>query len=583
MAKFIEHRNTMMRAEPAWQLTQGAWLDNDATGYCEVIGGEGNRDQSIRTRLLTVRNRGRVHMKTSNFAIKRKLNEARDFSEATDVIVDLVWGEYVAILEDSASARRVFMTDPLYSVRLYYRIGPNGEIRLDTRADNLLDDKSIEWNLDYLIEFATTQFGQIGETPFSQIKVVPPGHALLIGIDGEHVVKRVWYPKPACDQNIHSACAGAISHVYSSISANYSNVCAAISGGVDSSSGAIFLRKALGPDVPLRAIHLFSTSSPEFNEYSMARQVADSIDAELICIDVDKCLPFSDVVAANPPSGLSQDMLFLSIDKAIAEAIGSSTVVLEGQGGDLLFNAVPDARAVLDALRNRGWAFALRTAEKLAMLHNESVPRVLMMAGKIAARERLFRRDSSASTEPMSRLLVPLHRNARGRRPRSKNANEPCRSHFSLQDLDCFTSVMTPVTDLFLTHRINPFLAQPIVEAAMNITSYESFDDRNDRIVLRRIAHEITSVDVLWRRTKGTFDVGFIKGIQSNHDALRELLCNGVLMQAGRIDERELRLAFKETDVGQGAAAISLALLGCAEIFCRSWQEFLSSRAAASF
>jgi hypothetical protein len=141
---------------------------------------------------------------------------------------------------------------------------------------------------------------------------------------------------------------------------------------------------------------------------------------------------------------------------------------------------------------------------------------------------------------------------------------------------------MTPVTDLFVTHRINPFLTQPIVEAAMSISSYDSFDDRNDRIVLRRIAHEITSVDVLWRRTKGTFDVGFIRGIQSNYGAFRELIDNGVLMRAGRIDQQELQRALKETEVGQGAAAISLGLLGCVEIFCRSWQEFLSTKCAVS-
>lgn len=397
-----------------------------------------------------------------------------------------------------------------------------------------------------------------------------------------YTIKRTWHLKPSSEPDMHSVCSREITHVYSSIAENYTNVCAAISGGVDSSSGAIFLRRAIGPDVPLTAIHLFSTSSPECNERSMAQDIATSIGADLICIDVDKCLPFSDVVAANPPSNLSQDMLFLRIDKAISDAVGSSAVVVEGQGGDLLFNAVPDAGAVLDAWRNEGWAFALRTAEKLAMLHNESIPRILWMAAKIAARERLLPRDVCSSTEAMSRLLLPLDSGTRAWHRHRRPDKETSQFHFSLHDLDRFASVMTPVTDLSLTHRINPFLAQPIVEAAANIRSYDSFDHRNDRIVLRRIAHEITNVDVLWRRTKGTFDVGFIRGIQSNRDAFRELVCNGVLMRAGRVDERELRQALKEANVGQGAAAISLALLGCTEIFCKSWQEFLSTRHAAS-
>lgn len=548
----------------------------------DVLSIEHRHDQSISIKLLTARDGGRAHLKTSSSILRRQLTGARNFSEAIDTVIGLVWGQYILILDDLRSARRFFMTDPLYSIRLYYKRDANGDIRLDTSADSLLIGTDINWNLDYLTEFATTQFGPMGETPFSGIEVVPPGHGLFIDIEGSHVIERVWHPKPVSSFDIHSACAGAIEHVYTSVAEKYSDVCAAISGGVDSSSGAIFLRKAIGSNVPLKAIHLFSTSSPEFNERSMATHVAESLGAELICIDVDNCLPFSDVITTRPPSSLSQDMLFLQIDKAISNAIGPSAVMIEGQGGDLLFNAVPDARAVLDAWQDRGCAFALRTAEKLAMLHNESIPRILWMAGKIAARDVFSREGCSTPAEAMSRLLLPVHSDAYGRRPRSGLRKEALRSHFSLQDLDRFSSLMTPVTDLFVTHRINPFLTQPIVEAAMSISSYDSFDDRNDRIVLRRIAHEITSVDVLWRRTKGTFDVGFIRGIQSNYGAFRELIDNGVLMRAGRIDQQELQRALKETEVGQGAAAISLGLLGCVEIFCRSWQEFLSTKCAVS-
>lgn len=347
------------------------------TSCCDVLSIEHRHDELISIKLLTARDGGRAHLKTSSSILRRQLIGARNFSEAIDIVIDLVWGQYILILDDLASARRFFMTDPLYSIRLYYKRETNGDIRLDTSADSLLIGTSIDWNLNYLTEFATTQFGPMGKTPFSGIEVVPPGHGIFIEIDGNHTIERVWHPKPVSSFDMHSACAGAIGHVYSSIAENYSNVCAAISGGVDSSSGAIFLRKAIGSDTPLKAIHLFSTLSPEFNERSMAAHVAESLGAELICIDVDNCLPFSDVVTTRPPSSLSQDMLFLQIDKAISDAIGPSAVVVEGQGGDLLFNAVPDARAVLDAWRNRGCAFALRTAEKLAMLHNESIPRIL--------------------------------------------------------------------------------------------------------------------------------------------------------------------------------------------------------------
>ncbi|AIT19536.1 asparagine synthase family protein [Burkholderia thailandensis E254] len=380
---------------------------------------------------------------------------------------------------------------------------------------------------------------------------------------------------------MRASCAAALDDVYSRIAHSHPNVCAALSGGVDSSAGAIFLRKALGANAPLAAVHLYSTSSPDCYERDMAARVADSIGAQLICIDIDRHLPFSERIVRTPPAALNQDMLFLGIDRAVSNALGPSSVLLEGQGGDLLFRAVPDANAVLDALRSNGWSFALRTAEKLAMLHNDSIPRILLMAAKIALRRRLFGQDAPASRQTMSRLFASYApRAAAGRsRRHAPRADAPLDESISM--LDRFVSIMTPVTDAAYTSRLNPYLAQPVVEAAFGLHSYDSFDHRNDRIVLREIASAHTPVDVLWRRTKGSFGIGFVKGIVSHYDALRELIRDGVLMRSGRLDEAELEHALKAVRVGQNAAAISVALVGCVEVFCASWQNFVTNRHAA--
>ncbi|KOS99565.1 asparagine synthase family domain protein [Burkholderia mallei] len=72
-----------------------------------------------------------------------------------------------------------------------------------------------------------------------------------------------------------------------------------------------------------------------------------------------------------------------------------------------------------------------------------------------------------------------------------------------------------------------------------------------------------------------------MKGIVSHYDAFRELIRDGVLMRSGQLDEAELEHALKAVRVGQNAAAISLALVGCVEIFCASWQNFMTNRSAA--
>lgn len=536
-------------ARSGWRLERGAWTD--ARGYRALLSLDAAPDRPIGVTLLEAGDRARAYLRDAHSRIERSLARARTLQEARDTVTRSVWGAYLLVLDEAASGRRLFMPDPLHSVRLYYRTDERGRVDVDPRAANLLDRASIDWNLDYLIEFACTQFGPLDETPFASVRVV------------------------------RASCAAALDDVYSRIAHSHPNVCAALSGGVDSSAGAIFLRKALGANAPLAAVHLYSTSSPDCYERDMAARVADSIGAQLICIDIDRHLPFSERIVRTPPAALNQDMLFLGIDRAVSNALGPSSVLLEGQGGDLLFRAVPDANAVLDALRSNGWSFALRTAEKLAMLHNDSIPRILLMAAKIALRRRLFGQDAPASRQTMSRLFASYApRAAAGRsRRHAPRADAPLDESISM--LDRFVSIMTPVTDAAYTSRLNPYLAQPVVEAAFGLHSYDSFDHRNDRIVLREIASAHTPVDVLWRRTKGSFGIGFVKGIVSHYDALRELIRDGVLMRSGRLDEAELEHALKAVRVGQNAAAISVALVGCVEVFCASWQNFVTNRHAA--
>ncbi|KVE43175.1 lasso peptide isopeptide bond-forming cyclase [Burkholderia sp. BDU5] len=578
MAKSIE-RLDLTNAPPrsGWRLERRAWTD--AAGYRGLLSCNGGPDRPIGATLLEVG--GRAYLRDAHSSLDRALARARTLTDARDVVTRGVWGAYILVLDEAATGRRLFLPDPLHSVRLYYRAAGNGRVDVDPQAANLLDGAPIDWNLDYLIEFACTQFGPLDETPFASVRAVPPGCALIVDTDGRCTIERAWLPRTGAVGDVRASCAAALDDVYSSIARSHPNVCAALSGGVDSSAGAIFLRKALGADAPLAAVHLFSTSSPDFYERDMAARVADSIGAELICIDIDRHLPFSERIVRTPPASLSQDMLFLGIDKAVSGAIGPSSVLLEGQGGDLLFKAVPDANAVLDALHGKGWSFALRTAEKLAMLHNDSIPRILLMAAKIALRRRLFGQDASVSQQTMSKLFASraprgAAGQARTRTPRDLRADTP--SDESISVLDRFVSIMTPVTDAAYTSRLNPYLAQPVVEATFGLRSYDSFDHRNDRIVLREIASAHTPVDVLWRRTKGSFGIGFVKGIVSHYDAFRELLRDGVLMRSGKIDETELEHALKAVRVGQNAAAISLALVGCVEVFCASWQNFVANR-----
>jgi len=564
-----------------WKLQQKSWKD-DLPSICQPLIRELKTENGrICVRILRISDAGHIFMEKEPSEITQLLSRAKDFDETVRVVTQHIWGSYLMVLHDQENGSRLFMADPLYTVRVYYRASRDGSVEIDADIGKFISGSSVSWNIDYLTNFACSQFGIPGETPFSGVRTVPPGCAMTIDINGKISMHRAWLPHPVHDDDILADCPSALDKTYSSIVSTHSTVCTALSGGVDSSAGAILLRRAIGPGKPIQAIHFFSASSPEFNEVELARQVAGSINADLICINIEDHLPFSEMTTKAPPASLSQDMLFLGIDREISRRIGAQAVLLEGQGGDLIFNSSPDASVVLDAFHDRGLAFAFQTAETLAMLHNESVPRVLVSAARLAAR-RCFLGDRSAVG------LSGVFRNYRSRtgsdsalfrtHPFSQNRS-PSFSH-TIASLDSMLTIMTPATESAYTRRLNPLLMQPVVEAALAMKTYEGFTSENDRIVLRRIAHSYTPTDVLWRRTKGTFDIGFMKGIQENCQEFRELVYNGVLMGAGRLDETEFEKMLRQVSVGQSAAGITLALIGCVEIFCAAWTAHLSGRRA---
>lgn len=165
--------------------------------------------------LLEAGGRGRAYLREAPASVDRALARARTLADARDAVTRAVWGAYVAVLDEAATGRRLFLPDPLHSVRLYYRTDEDGRVDVDPQAANLLRGASIDWNLDYLIEFACTQFGPLGETPFASVRAVPPGCALVVDADGRCAIERAWLPRASAGDDVRASCAAALDEVYS--------------------------------------------------------------------------------------------------------------------------------------------------------------------------------------------------------------------------------------------------------------------------------------------------------------------------------------------------------------------------------
>lgn len=566
MERFIEPPKVVDVWQPGcWVLNQSAWLDISPKSYDQLSSPQLlNPDRSLFIRIVKHLNSGKVFFNEKAATLDRKLSHTKSFEEVISVVTSLIWGSYILIIDRKEDGARLFMPDPLASVRLYYKVCQSGVVKVASDVASLLDKRSIEWDTDFLARFGETQDLEKGRSPFLGIKTIPPRCALVIERSGALRIVTAWSPRANIDDDAHENCAKAILQVFSGLAEEHPTIVPSLSGGVDSSACAVFLRNAYGNGAEISAIHLFSQRSPDYNERRMAEQVARSINADLVCIDIAQHLPLTVLRTDRPPSCLNQDMLFLSIDRAIAEVAGPSTVILEGQGGDLLFNAIPDVNSVINAFRSCGPTFAMSVAEKLAKLHNESIPRIIFLAFLSSLRKFQLRAMQRFSTKQFFLSRCNIKRVAFQSSPLSM---------FSLSELDKMLSLMTPNTDVSRTSRVNPFLMQPIVEAAAGMTDFESFDDKTDRLQLRRIASSYKSIDVLWRKSKGSFDVGFLNGIMSNYDQVRQLIFDGVLVNSGRLERKRIERLLRDVTVGQSAAGVNTALIACVEIFCASWHH----------
>lgn len=492
----------------------------------------------------------------------------RDLFTAAQKLSGLLWGSSVCVLTDKETGDRLFYPDGAYTTRLFFAKS-DGKVLISTEIEDLVAVLGLEWNLEFLLHFSATQFGQRGGTAFVGVHVVPPGCALLVPMSNEpRVTKQLW---PTPQSNTRVSCHNAISEVYDHLTTTQKSFALALSGGIDSSASGIFARNSLGPDASLRAVHLHTSLSPDYQEKAFAEQIAREINAELIPIDIELSLPFSDIEPKVLPKTLSQEMMFIGTNRAIERELGDDVTLLEGEGGDLLFHAVPDVDIIDDAFADGGFKLAMATTERLARLHNSSIVRLLARAA--------FRRVSLAgANEHLQGVAGEIFT----KMPTlSKDSREM--SAVGRRDRDLIGALgrlleVTAPTYAVGIKRINPFLTQPIITAALGLKSYESFSEMNDRVVLRRLASHHCESEVLWRRTKGSFNAGILKGLQVHRDNYFDLVKNGVLFNNGLIKMEGVERALREVDVGQSPAGITLALLGCTEIYCAAWKRSLTGR-----
>jgi asparagine synthase (glutamine-hydrolysing) len=118
---------------------------------------------------------------------------------------------------------------------------------------------------------------------------------------------------------------------------------------------------------------------------------------------------------------------------------------------------------------------------------------------------------------------------------------------------------------------IAPLLARPVLEICLSLPTWRWIEGGRDRAVARAAYRGRLPDLVVERRSKGAVDHYVTALLERNRAAVRRLLLDGLLRQAGVLDAPAVEAAFAALEAGRPAEAHRLLELADAEAWARGW------------
>jgi asparagine synthase (glutamine-hydrolysing) len=332
-----------------------------------------------------------------------------------------------------------------------------------------------------------------------------------------------------------------------------------LSGGLDSSVVLACLCDA--PSRPRVICLTYYRPGGVSDERPWARLAVEPTGCETIEHARDPAIDFRALSGINVSACPAPTSSFLETDlleRRLAERHGA-TAISSGDGGDSIFGSTAARYSVLDYARRHGIRPSLlRLASDVALLGNQSVWNVLAKT----LRDDLFNRDRQltghlrearklVSAEVREPLLAARQafKHPWFRSGRLSPGTSEVLSFLTIPDL-FYPPLFNP--DEAAAEPVFPLLSQPLVELCLGIPSYIQFDEGRDRGLARRAFAGAVPAAILARTWKDRVQ-GFPEEIlQHNHDYLRELLLDGILVAQRYLDRSAVETAlsgqyFKES------------------------------------
>jgi len=487
------------------------------------------------------------HLFRSDGALLTDGTELPSFERPAQVrkhLLDRCWGAYLLVQPMTNGAQGfAILRDPSGAFPCIYCLEDGvGFITSDIALATSLNihRKQVDWNnIAYGLIYPHMKTGRTGLIGVNELL---PGCSLRV-VGPKTATRLEWSPWTfvASDKRFRDSreAAAAVRRAVVMVVCAWANVdeniLLELSGGIDSSIVGVCLKETRATVTCLSVM----TPIPGADERHYARLVAERLGVELHA----ETLRFEDArFNFAPPSHLVMPRIG-PLQYAIDEVIGAAgdcrdvTSYFSGSGGDTVFCYLDGAAPAADAFRERGWAAGMAAIRNLAELHQCT----LWKAGRLTLR-KLLRAPKPPYKAVWSLLAQPADFDVGADHPwfsAPKNALPGDRQRiFDLASNQVFIDNVPRGSRRWARM---PLLSQPVMEACLATPSWMCISGGRNRAVARDAFADLLPLEVLSRRSKGTF-MSYLGAVyQKNKEQMKDFLLTGHLQAHGLLDSDAVR------------------------------------------
>lgn len=534
---------------------------------------------------------GRLFEKPSPHSPSRRverLNEhfiQRVISSSGKFLSENYWGNYTVFLQDIQEKKMLIFPDPLGFASVFYAKIPGGMLVssdvyflkkiLGTQA--VLDDAYLTAQLCSPIGMLLTT----ERTAFLGIQEVTHGHGLIFSEKGMEV-KPFWNPfNPAYATSYSQK--NLLHTFFDVVQANLeecSNVWIQLSGGLDSSALLMAATHLLGTsDTKVRALTYGNQAVASSDERSFAKLISNFCRTECIShewknvFDFDK-EAFQNIFSDRPHSFLATGILERELEAKIREKTGDmNSIVWIGHGGDQLFCEGMLREALADYWIDHGWRGLKENLLKLCRAHRASIPILLKRTIKSLARYYL---NLSPQNEYIDAIIPKWLRGGYDPKAYSQIVTPSFLANYTHLKPGKFIHLVSVYEGPFQSKvedklrkipMFYPYYSQPLVEIALSMPVYESYDQTHRRVPFRKALSQFFKTELVFRKSKGETSGVLQLGFQKHDRAIYEICSNGYFAEKQFLDIKLLAEALMRVQRGMVEELRPLLNLLCTELW----------------